>query len=60
MKLKKLNSEVCGWLPYQTFVFPCDWNKCTKWFKAWCNSRWAFMKMPSNALKYNTKNWDIK
>ena len=38
MKLKKLNNKVCKWLPYQTFVFPCDWNKCTKWFKAWCNS----------------------
>lgn len=39
MKLKKLNNKVCGWLPYQTFVFPCDWDKCTKWFKAWSNSR---------------------
>ncbi len=45
MKLKRLNIKVCKWLPYQTFVFPCDWNKCTKWFKAWCNSRMPTIKV---------------
>ena len=38
MKLKKLNSKVCGWLPYQTMNYPCDWNKCAKWFKVMCKN----------------------
>ena len=39
MKLKRLNIKVARWLPFQSTVFPRDWDKLTNWFKAVCEHK---------------------